>query len=124
MTSKAEYLKRYLEGGGGDAEGGEGKKKRKRKKDKSGQEPGVVKVKKLGSGIVIHDEVRKTARHEPVRRTPFFRLGKKTLPTSSANPMRRPSILRNEPRLARAASSCLLTRRVGPRAAIVPEVRT
>ena len=66
MTSKAEYLKRYLEGGGGggadaDTGGGGGaggeKKKRKRKKDKSGVPEGV-KVKKIGTGIMVVDEVR------------------------------------------------------------------
>ena len=61
MASKAEYLKRYLEGGGGggDDAGGD-KKKRKRKKDKvGGSIPEGVKVKKIGSGIMIVDEVRR-----------------------------------------------------------------
>ena len=66
MTSKAESLKRYLEGGGGggaNADTGRGgggggeKKKRKRKKDKSGVPEGV-KVKKIGTGIMVVDEVR------------------------------------------------------------------
>ena len=55
MTSKAEYLKRYLSGGGGDPAPDEDarKKKRRKKKDKT---DGEVKVKQVGAGVRILDE--------------------------------------------------------------------
>jgi uncharacterized spore protein YtfJ len=63
MTSKAEYLKRYLEGCGADGGSGGGvqdqdKKKRKRKKPPGAGGDAGVRVKKIGSGIHIVDEVR------------------------------------------------------------------
>ena len=61
MTSKAEYLKRYLSGGGDvDAPAAGEKKKRKRKKDKSAAaapaDGAAPKAKKLAAGVRIHDE--------------------------------------------------------------------
>eukprot|EP00740_Mantoniella_antarctica_P002082 CAMPEP_0181353338 /NCGR_PEP_ID=MMETSP1106-20121128/2784_1 /TAXON_ID=81844 /ORGANISM="Mantoniella antarctica, Strain SL-175" /LENGTH=127 /DNA_ID=CAMNT_0023465947 /DNA_START=120 /DNA_END=499 /DNA_ORIENTATION=- len=61
MTSKAEYLKRYLEGCGPDGGSGGGvqdqdKKKRKRKKPPGAGGDAGVRVKKIGSGIHIVDE--------------------------------------------------------------------
>ena len=63
MTSKAEYLKRYLSGGGDvDAPAAGEKKKRKRKKDKSAAAAAASavgtapKAKKLAAGVRIHDE--------------------------------------------------------------------
>lgn len=55
MTSKAEYLKRYLSGGGGNPAPDEDarKKKRRKKKDKT---DGEVKVKQVGAGVRILDE--------------------------------------------------------------------
>ena len=55
MTSKADYLKRYVSGGGGDPAPDEDarKKKRRRKKDKT---DGEVKVKQVGAGVRILDE--------------------------------------------------------------------
>lgn len=55
MTSKAEYLKRYLSGGGGDPAPDQDarKKKRRKKKDKT---DGEVKVKQVGAGVRILDE--------------------------------------------------------------------
>ena len=55
MTSKAEYLKRYMSGGGGDPAPDEDarKKKRRKKKDKT---DGEVKVKQVGAGVRILDE--------------------------------------------------------------------
>ena len=55
MTSKADYLKRYVSGGGGDPAPDEDarKKKRRKKKDKT---DGEVKVKQVGAGVRILDE--------------------------------------------------------------------
>ena len=61
MTSKAEYLKRYLSGGSDvDVPAAGEKKKRKRKKDKSAAaapaDGAAPKAKKLAAGVRIHDE--------------------------------------------------------------------
>ena len=64
MSSKLDYLQRYLSGGSGEDAAGDGekKKKRKRKKEKDGA-GGIIadagaapKVKKLGTGIRVHDD--------------------------------------------------------------------
>jgi len=64
MSSKLDYLQRYLSGGSGEDAAGDGekKKKRKRKKEKDGAggiaaDAGAApKVKKLGTGIRVHDD--------------------------------------------------------------------
>ena len=61
MTSKAEYLKRYLSGGSDvDVPAAGEKKKRKRKKDKTAAaapaDGAAPKAKKLAAGVRIHDE--------------------------------------------------------------------
>ena len=64
MSSKLDYLRRYLGGdAGGDGAGdGEKKKKRKRKKERDGAPPGggldgaAPRAKKLGTGITVHDD--------------------------------------------------------------------
>ena len=55
MTSKADYLKRYMSDGGGNSAPDDDakKKKRRRKKDKT---DGSVKVKQVGTGVRILDE--------------------------------------------------------------------
>ena len=54
MSSKADYLKRYLSGDNDTDPAAGGKKKRRKKKDKTGGDE--VKVKKVGAGVRIHDE--------------------------------------------------------------------
>ena len=54
MSSKADYLKRYLSGDNNTDPAAGGKKKRRKKKDKTGGDE--VKVKKVGAGVRIHDE--------------------------------------------------------------------
>ena len=64
MSSKLDYLRRYLGGdAGGDGAGdGEKKKKRKRKKERDGAPSGggsdgaAPRAKKLGTGITVHDD--------------------------------------------------------------------